>query len=197
MKREFVRWFDLMGLQRHIKVLGIFARLYYRDGKPGYLKDLPRVLDYARAAAASLPRNGGIRRCILRGTRSRVRGRAGARGGRMSRAAEPPTPGAAMILAAGRGERMRPLTDAVPKPLLRVRGKPLIERHVERWRRRASCAWSSISSWLGSMIREYLGDGSRYGVRIHYSDEVAARARDRRAASSAPCRFSAPVPFWS
>jgi aminoglycoside/choline kinase family phosphotransferase len=51
----FIRWFDLMGLQRHIKVLGIFARLYYRDGKPGYLKDLPRVLDYARAAAAAYP----------------------------------------------------------------------------------------------------------------------------------------------
>jgi aminoglycoside/choline kinase family phosphotransferase len=51
----FIRWFDLMGLQRHIKVLGIFARLYYRDGKPGYLKDLPRVLEYARAAAAAYP----------------------------------------------------------------------------------------------------------------------------------------------
>jgi N-acetylmuramate 1-kinase len=50
---QFVRWFDLMGLQRHIKVLGIFARLYYRDGKPGYLQDLPRVLDYTRAAAAA------------------------------------------------------------------------------------------------------------------------------------------------
>src|SRR5580698_10034355 len=52
---QFVRWFDLMGLQRHIKVLGIFARLYYRDGKSGYLKDLPRVLDYTRATAAAYP----------------------------------------------------------------------------------------------------------------------------------------------
>jgi aminoglycoside/choline kinase family phosphotransferase len=42
-------------LQRHIKVLGIFARLHYRDGKPGYLKDLPRVLAYAREAAALYP----------------------------------------------------------------------------------------------------------------------------------------------
>ncbi len=48
---EFIRGFDLMGLQRHIKVLGIFARLNLRDGKPQYLKDLPRVLDYAREAA--------------------------------------------------------------------------------------------------------------------------------------------------
>jgi aminoglycoside/choline kinase family phosphotransferase len=48
---EFIQWFDLAGLQRHIKVLGIFARLYYRDGKSQYLKDLPRVLRYARDAA--------------------------------------------------------------------------------------------------------------------------------------------------
>jgi len=54
-EREFIRWFDLMGLQRHIKVLGIFARLYYRDGKAGYLGDLPRVLAYTRAAAALYP----------------------------------------------------------------------------------------------------------------------------------------------
>jgi N-acetylmuramate 1-kinase len=47
----FLRWFDLIGLQRHIKVLGIFARLWYRDGKRGYLDDLPRTLDYVRDCA--------------------------------------------------------------------------------------------------------------------------------------------------
>ena len=50
-EREFIRWFDLAGLQRHIKVLGTFARLYYRDGKAQYLKDLPRVLRYTQEAA--------------------------------------------------------------------------------------------------------------------------------------------------
>jgi len=45
---QFLRWFDWMGLQRHIKVLGTFARLYLRDGKPGYLEDLPRVIQYVR-----------------------------------------------------------------------------------------------------------------------------------------------------
>jgi aminoglycoside/choline kinase family phosphotransferase len=49
---EFLRWFDLMGLQRHLKVLGIFARLWHRDGKRGYLKDLPRVMDYAMLVCA-------------------------------------------------------------------------------------------------------------------------------------------------
>jgi aminoglycoside/choline kinase family phosphotransferase len=52
---QFVRWFDLIGVQRHIKVLGIFARLWYRDGKPGYLKDLPLTLAYVREACALYP----------------------------------------------------------------------------------------------------------------------------------------------
>lgn len=49
---EFLRWFDLIGVQRHIKVLGIFARLWYRDGKAGYLSDLPLTLDYVRDTCA-------------------------------------------------------------------------------------------------------------------------------------------------
>ena len=52
---EFLRWFDLIGLQRHIKVLGIFARLFWRDGKAGYLNDLPRTLEYVRDTARRFP----------------------------------------------------------------------------------------------------------------------------------------------
>jgi len=52
---QFMRWFDLTGLQRHIKVLGIFARLFYRDGKSQYLEDLPRVLAYVRDTALCYP----------------------------------------------------------------------------------------------------------------------------------------------
>ncbi len=63
-EREFLRWFDLMGLQRHIKVLGIFCRLYYRDGKSQYLHDLPRVLDYVRATAAAYPETARFARFL-------------------------------------------------------------------------------------------------------------------------------------
>ena len=80
-------------------------------------------------------------------------------------------PRVAMILAAGRGERMRPLTDTTPKPLLRVHGKPLIERHVERLAQAGVERIVINLAWLGSMIREYLGAGSRYGVCIAYSEE--------------------------
>ncbi len=61
---QFMRWFDLMGLQRHIKVLGIFCRLFYRDGKAQYLADLPLVLRYAREAAEAHPETAEFARFI-------------------------------------------------------------------------------------------------------------------------------------
>jgi len=61
---QFLRWFDLVGVQRHIKVLGIFCRLWYRDGKPGYLADLPRVLDYVRATCAHYRELAGLGRFL-------------------------------------------------------------------------------------------------------------------------------------
>jgi aminoglycoside/choline kinase family phosphotransferase len=57
---QFLRWFDLIGAQRHIKVLGIFCRLWYRDGKPGYLPDLPRTLDYVRDTCARYAQLGAL-----------------------------------------------------------------------------------------------------------------------------------------
>ncbi len=58
--RQFLRWFDLIGVQRHLKVLGIFARLWYRDGKMGYLRDLPLTLEYVREACACYPELGEL-----------------------------------------------------------------------------------------------------------------------------------------
>jgi len=77
----------------------------------------------------------------------------------------------AMIFAAGRGERMRPLTDAMPKPLLKVRGRPLITWHVLNLVRAGITDIVINHSWLGHMIEQELGDGSRYGARIQYSHE--------------------------
>jgi hypothetical protein len=54
-------WFDVIGIQRHLKVLGIFARLWYRDGKSGYLKDLPLTLQYVIEACARFPPLDGLR----------------------------------------------------------------------------------------------------------------------------------------
>jgi N-acetyl-alpha-D-muramate 1-phosphate uridylyltransferase len=77
----------------------------------------------------------------------------------------------AMILAAGRGERMRPHTDHRPKPMLTVAGQPLIERHLERLRAAGIEDVVVNLGWLGEVIREDLGDGSAFGVRVRYSVE--------------------------
>ncbi len=60
----FLRWFDLMGVQRHLKAIGIFARLWHRDGKPGYLKDIPRTLNYVRVVSSSYPELAWLRELI-------------------------------------------------------------------------------------------------------------------------------------
>jgi MurNAc alpha-1-phosphate uridylyltransferase len=77
----------------------------------------------------------------------------------------------AMVLAAGRGERMRPLTDTVPKPLLRVGGRPLIGRHLAALARAGIREVVINLSWLGEKVRAALGDGAAYGVSIAYSEE--------------------------
>lgn len=80
----------------------------------------------------------------------------------------------AMILAAGRGERMRPLTDSLPKPLLRVGGKPLIVWQLERLAAAGVTGIVINHAHLGHLMEEALGDGRRFGVDIAYSHEAEA-----------------------
>ena len=80
-------------------------------------------------------------------------------------------PATALILAAGRGERMRPLTDDTPKPLLRVRGRRLIEWHLDALARAGVRRVVVNTAWLEEQFPAALGDGSRWGVAITYSTE--------------------------
>lgn len=77
----------------------------------------------------------------------------------------------AMILAAGRGERMRPLTDHIPKPLLEAGGKPLIVHQIERLRAAGIVRLVINVAWRGALIERALGDGAALGVEIEYSRE--------------------------
>ena len=78
-----------------------------------------------------------------------------------------------MVLAAGRGERLRPLTDHTPKPLLLVRGKPLLVWHLEALARAGVREVVINLAWLGETIRRALGGGDQYGLQIQYSEEPA------------------------
>lgn len=77
----------------------------------------------------------------------------------------------AFILAAGRGERLRPLTDTTPKPLIDIGGRPIIEHHLMALSAGGFQRVIINLSWLGDKIRQHLGDGSRFGLEIIYSDE--------------------------
>jgi len=99
----------------------------------------------------------------------------------------------AMLLAAGRGERMRPLTDATPKALLEAGGRPLVERLIERL---AAAGFDDLvinHAHLGARIETALGDGARFGVRIRYSPEREALETAGGIANALP--LLGPAPF--
>ena len=77
----------------------------------------------------------------------------------------------AMILAAGRGKRLRPLTDSIPKPLVSLCGKPLIEYHIEKLAKAGVTEVVINHAWLGQKIEQTLGCGARWNITIHYSPE--------------------------
>jgi MurNAc alpha-1-phosphate uridylyltransferase len=98
----------------------------------------------------------------------------------------------AMILAAGRGERMRPLTDHTPKPLLEVGGKPLIVWTIERLARAGMRELVINHAHLGAAIEAALGDGRRFGVSIAYSAEGEALETAGGIANALPLLDAAP-----
>jgi MurNAc alpha-1-phosphate uridylyltransferase len=146
---DFEKQFDLMGLQRHLKVLGIFRRLSIRDGKHQYLSDIPLVAKYALAIANKYPELKSLS-SILELANQQTH---------------------AMILAAGRGQRMMPFTENTPKPLIKVKGIALIEHSINQLKKAKITNIVINTSYLGEQLSERLGDGSDFGVRITYSDE--------------------------
>ena len=93
----------------------------------------------------------------------------------------------AMVLAAGEGRRMRPLTDVTPKPLLTVAGRPLIEHHIVRLRDAGVTEIVVNVSYLGQQLVEFLGDGSRWGVELKASKEAAPLETAGGVVQALPC----------
>ena len=78
----------------------------------------------------------------------------------------------AVILAGGRGERLRPVTDSVPKSLVRIADKPLLEYQIASLRRSGITEVLLVTGYLGSLVKEHFGDGSCHGVSVHYFTET-------------------------
>ena len=98
----------------------------------------------------------------------------------------------AMILAAGRGERMRPLTDTLPKPLIPVAGKPLIQWHIEKLAAAGIHEIVINHAWLGERLEDTLRDGRQFGVNIRYSAEAVALETAGGIATALPLLGTAP-----
>jgi len=101
----------------------------------------------------------------------------------------------AMILAAGRGERMRPLTDETPKPLLPVNGIPLIEYHITALVRGGIHDVVINLAWRGDQIRSLVGDGAKYGIKVSYSDE-SPKALETGGGIFRALPMLGTAPFW-
>jgi MurNAc alpha-1-phosphate uridylyltransferase len=98
----------------------------------------------------------------------------------------------AMILAAGRGERMRPLTDTLPKPLIPVAGKPLIQWHIEKLAAAGITEIVINHAWLGTLLEQTIGNGHQWGVEIQYSAERVALETAGGIATALPLLGSEP-----
>jgi dTDP-glucose pyrophosphorylase len=99
----------------------------------------------------------------------------------------------AVLLAAGRGTRMRDLTEALPKPMLEVRGKPVLQHIVEGLRSNGLTKLLIVVGWRAEMVKEFFGDGSKFGVRIQYQTQ---RVQDGTGRVVALAReFVGPDPF--
>jgi len=99
----------------------------------------------------------------------------------------------AMILAAGRGERMRPLTDSTPKPLAVVAGRPLVVHQIEALARAGHRDIAINASWLAQKLVDALGDGHAHGVRLHWSIEPEALETAGGIATARPLLADGPV----
>ena len=188
---EFIQGFDLMGLQRHIKVLGIFARLSLRDNKHGYLQDLPRVLAYTLDVLGHYPALASLHQWFYLRLMPLIEQQSWYYP--INSPNRPHLIRRAMIFAAGEGRRMLPLTASTPKPLLPLGDSHLIGQNLRRLSAAGIEEVIINTAYLGEQIQTALGDGRAWGLRIIYSPEPI---RWKPAAPSGrPCRSWATNPL--
>jgi N-acetylmuramate 1-kinase len=156
-----------LGAQRNTKILGIFARLAKRDGKPGYLRHIPRLWDYMDRSLAH-PDLAALRAWFSKHLPPESRS-ALVPAAAPSMARKKPAITTAMVLAAGLGNRMRPLTDTIPKPLVALGGKPMIDHALDRLQDAGISRAVVNVHYLADQIESHLEARSRPAIII--SDE--------------------------
>ncbi len=192
----FATAYALLAAQRATKILGIFARLDRRDGKPGYLAHLPRIEGYLarNLAHPALRRAAGLARGTPAGPR-RPRSRTLTTGS-VDRMSEPsPAVSRAFVLAAGLGKRMRPVTATVPKPLVEVAGKALLDHALDRVAEAGIGTAVVNVHYLADLIEGHLARRTG-GPDIAACPTSARRCWRRAGASARRCRSSATRPSW-
>ena len=179
---EFMSAYAILGAQRHAKVIGIFTRLDRRDGKSNYLVHISRVWRLLEGALVHPALGGGGG---MDGAAHTPRGAANAYCPGRRTMTENAAPGRAMVLAAGKGTRLRPLTDTVPKPLVEVGGRTLIEHALDRLQEAGVETAVVNLHHLGHMIEEKLA-GRPAPEIVYFAGGRASRDRRRRGQGPAP-----------
>jgi hypothetical protein len=176
-RATFLRDADWMGIQRHVKILGLFCRLRYRDNKGHYLDDAPRFITYLDEVLPRYRELAPLQQLLD----ERIKPALAELGAPMRVASMK-----ALVLPPASASACA-LTLHTPKPLLEVAGKPLIVWHLERLAALGVREVVINTAWLAEQFPATLGDGSQWGLRLHFLYEGRPRWKPA-AASSTPCR---------
>lgn len=166
-EEDFRTAYAVLGAQRNTKIIGIFTRLYARDGKSGYLDLIPRVWGLLERDLAH-PALGGLKAWFDDAVPEEIRRIAPEPGNLWQ------LPGHAMILAAGLGTRMRPLTETTPKPLIPVAGRPILDRTLDRLAAAGVDEAVVNIHHLPDVMRKYLAARGNALPEVTISDETGA-----------------------
>lgn len=175
-RARFEAAYAVLGAQRNLKILGIFARLWRRDGKDRYLSLLPRVWGYLERDLKH-PALAALKTWLDRrapAPTADVIAAIQASGKGAAMISDVPPVDAAMVLAAGLGTRLRPLTETTPKPLIEVAGKPLIEHALERVAEAGAERAVVNVHHLADQMRSFVGGWNYRGAApaLQISDET-------------------------
>ena len=171
---DFLRSAAILAAQRNCKIIGIFTRLWKRDGKPQYLAHIPRVWRLLEE---------DLRHPALAPDRALARSPPAARQPVPPRSAErsvTAAPRSAMVLAAGLGTRLRPVTETIPKPLVEINGRALLDHAIDRLALAGVERVVVNTYYKAAMVAEHLARRDHPQIELSHEDGAARHRRRHR-----------------